>query len=250
MQRAAPLRSPDADRPFFVPGDHLLTWNDPAGDDTGAGKFVYPVGRYPKGEFDLKDFSLSWTDTNVTFSITCAAAVPTPPTTVIPLVDVYVDINRLAGAGATAVLPHRGDGYVERDAAWEYALAISPLGAALYQSIGGNASRLINIFPVTRRGAGFDATIPSAVLRGAPDRWRLSVGMGGTDVRRPGEEPVPVPILPTAGDRHFGGATPGRPVVTFVDLLAATPDEQNIRIGAYESGQRVTLPYVEGEAAP
>ena len=247
LQRASPSRTAENDRPFFVSGDHQLTWNDPAGDDNGAGKVTYPEGHYPKGLFDLRSAALDWSDEQVTFTFGFVAGVPTPPTTVVPLVDVYVDINRLPGAGSVSLLPHRGDVYVERDAAWEYALAVSPAGGALYQSVGGGASRLLKLLPVERHGAQFQVSVPRSVVRGEPASWRLSVAVGGPDVRRPGEEPAPVTILPTAADRHFGGATPGRPAMTFVDVLAASAAEQDERLGMNESGRRVTLPYLEAQ---
>src|SRR5581483_6095185 len=49
QKTGAMTKNPQLDGPFFTSMSQSLTWNDPKGDDNGAGAYVYPVGPYPKG---------------------------------------------------------------------------------------------------------------------------------------------------------------------------------------------------------
>ncbi|MBV9080588.1 MAG: hypothetical protein JO102_05655 [Elusimicrobia bacterium] len=238
-------RSAENDRPFFVEGAQSLTWNDPKGDDNGQGQFTYPADRFPKGAFDLREVTVSWTETDVRFSVGVADPSALQSASVQPLADIYIDLNRLPDAGSTSLLSRRGNGQVERDAAWEYAVSVCPGGAALYQALP-SGERLTVSQPASVSGGQFSATFPRRILRGDPRRWRLTVGLGGALPPQRGETPQAIPIEPTAGPRSFGGAPGPRQPPFYLDLLAPSSEIQAGRLRNYDSGVSI-LPFVEAD---
>lgn len=233
--------------PFYVDGPDSMKWNDASGDEGGEKSVVYPVGKYPAGSFDLRSFSVDSVDTDVRFSVTFGGTLNSNTHLVLPLVDVYVDVNRLSGAGSQDVLPGRRGGQVSRDAAWEYAIAFSPLGAALYQAVPGGSPRMINSKAVSTDAGGNKVMVsfPKSLLRGSPKQWRLTVGLSGSESRKIGQDFVSVPVLENAGDRNFGGAGVAASV-SYVDLLAETTNEQRYLL-AVPSTERFVLPWVEAQ---
>lgn len=244
--RRPSVHAPENDRPFFVEGPQSLTWNDPTGDDKGDGTFTYPAGAYAKGTFDLRDLTVSWTDTEVTFAASVVDLPVAGSVAVVPLTDIYVDVNRLSDAGSTSVLTHRGPAVIDRDAAWEYAVVLTPRNAAVYQSLPGGEQRLLMIKTADVSGNTYSATFPRRTVRGEPRRWRLTVAAGGAAVASRDEAPTPISVQATADQDSFGGAQGPRLPPRYIDLLAPTDDVQESRIKSYSTGT-VILPYVEAE---
>jgi len=234
-------------QPFFVAGEKILTWNDPIGDDNGEGNYTYPLGRYPKGSFDLKKVSIQWTDNNVTFSITLRGLPLEKVHPILPMVDIYVDVNRLTGAGSTDTLKKRQSASIDKEAAWEYAVSFSPTSGALYQSVPGkDARKLLILQPrVNSKMKKFSVVISRKKLRGSPQEWRISVGLMGMEGVSTREEPIPVPILNQSGEKNFGGIVIGRKAPPYVDILAKSIQDQVKRLKPYAIGRQVTLPFVE-----
>jgi hypothetical protein len=239
-------RTTDNDRPFFVESAQSLTWNDPKSDDNGPGEFVYPSGAYPKGSFDLRDLTVSWSENDVTFAASVANLPRAGSVAIVPLVDVYVDVNRLSGAGSASVLARRGQAVVERDAAWEYAIALTPKNAALYQGLPGGEQRLLMTRPASASGDSFSATFPRRILRGEPRQWRLTAAAGGAEATQRDEPPAPIAVQANATQKAFGGAPGPKMPPHFVDILVPSSDEQVSRLKAYAGGT-VILPFVEAE---
>ncbi len=246
-QKTTPVsKTSEQDGPFFTSMSQNFTWNDPKGDDNGAGTYVYPVGPYPKGMFDLKTVNIQWDEETVTLSVSVAESFSKSKLPIIPLADLYIDVNRLTDAGSIDCLPRRGNLSVEREAAWEYAVSMSPLKAVLYQAVPGSDPRPIATAAVTTTGPTWSASLSRSKLRGDPKRWRLSVALMGTDNSPQAEEPAPVTFRAEATERNFGGA-PNSRVTPVIDLLAATSDEQATIINVNINGGPLTLPYVEAQ---
>lgn len=245
-QKFQPAAQPGG-RPFFLEESDRLTWSDPADDDNGSGSYVYPQGRYPKGLFDLTEFFVAWTESDITVSASFAAMAGLNDTVLLPTVDVYIDINRLLSAGSATPLKKRSPAVVQKSAAWEYAIEMNPATGNLYQSLPGEGERKTRSFlPQVDFGAkSITVVIPRSVLRGDPRSWRLSVGVLGSDTRRPEADIQPAPVLANPGQKNFGGAVSGRQAPPYIDLLAETGEEQINILRGYESGGQVSLPYVE-----
>jgi len=246
MHRATTGRTTDNDRPFFVEGPQSLTWNDPKGDDNGDGSFVYPVGSYAKGSFDLRDVTISWTDSDVTFSASVAEMSVAGANAVAPMTDIYVDVNRLTGAGSTAVLARRGQAVIEQEAAWEYAVVLTPKTVALYQGLPGGEQRLLLVKAADVTSSGFSGTFSRKTLRGEPRQWRITAAAGGARVGSRDDAPLPIAVQSTATQDAFGGAPGPRTPPRYLDLLTSSAETQGARLKAYATGT-VILPHVEAD---
>jgi hypothetical protein len=239
-------KSSQQEGPFFSALSQNFTWNDPKGDDNGAGAYVYPVGPYPKGMFDLKTVNIQWDESNIHITVSVVDAFSRKKLPIVPLADIYIDVNKLADAGSTDGLSRRGNLTVEREAAWEYAVSMSPLKAVLYQSVPGSSARALDNVSVTNAERSWTATFPRTKLRGDPKRWRLSVALMGTENSPQAIEPAPVTFRNEATERNFGGAPKSR-VSPVIDLLAPSSDDQTTVITVNVNGGPLTLPYVDAQ---
>ncbi len=228
--------------PFYVDGTDSMKWNDAAGDEgNGERKLVYPLGKYAAGAFDLRSLRVSWDESTVKFAVDFGGIIDLSTNIVLPLTDIYLDVNKLSGAGAQDVIPGRRGGGIHRDAAWEYALAISPIHAVLYQAVPGGTPRVIER-GVVSMSDGFTVSFPRAALRGNPKQWRLTAAVSGTESRKK-EEISPVPVGQNATDRMFGGG-PEKPSASYVDVLNEAENDQKPLLSGTGS-DRFTLPFVE-----
>jgi len=238
-----------SDRPFFIEGKADFAYQDPLGDDFGGGDYTYPSGKYSVGAFDISTFTFRWSDSSVKFSMGFNGIVPAKSNVIVPLADIYIDVNRIAEAGNTVLLRQRGAATIDRQAAWEYAVSFSPFSGGLYQAIPGSQPRRVVSLKPSMNGDNneIEVELPRAALRGDPRQWRLTVVLMGTEDRRVGTDLVPAGISPQASQRSFGGAQTGRPAPPFVDILAESVDQQKTVLQNYLTGNRVLLPFVEGK---
>ncbi len=151
----------------------------------------------------------------------------------------------LDGAAAHADGAHHlASCVLERDAAWEYAISLTPKNAAIYQGLGGGEQRMIQLVSADVSGNTFSVTVPRKILRGEPRQWRLSVALGGARAGQRDEAPSPIPVSATASQDAFGGAPGPRTPPRYIDLLTPSGDIQTARFKSYASGT-VILPFVE-----
>lgn len=238
-----------SERPFYIEGKDEIQFLDPLGDDFGGGDYTYPSGKYAAGSFDISSFTFHWTDSSVKFSIGFNEMVSLKSNFIIPLTDIYIDVNRITDAGNTVLLRQRGRATIDRDAAWEYAVSFSPFSGNLYQAVpGSQPRRVVSLKPsVNEENKDIEIELPRAALRGEPKQWRLTVVLMGTDDRRSGTDLLPVAVTSQASQRSFGGAQTGRQAPPFIDILAESVDQQKTILQNYTTGNRMGLPYVEGK---
>jgi hypothetical protein len=238
-------------------------WTDPARDDRGPGHYFYPVGdSFAPGSWDLRSFELRVGETNVSFLFEFTA-LPNPWAAPngfsFPLVDVYLDINRLSGAGSERLLAGR-TGIVESQNAWEYAISLNGWNGGFYQySPRLEPRRLEALSPkLLPGGTGFRVDVPRRHFRGNPDRWGYAVlvmGMDPDSVPRTvragtGVDSRPLPVGPEPDHRRFGGAwegavPPGRAdAPPYLDILVPPGDSQSRLLGVYKQGREVVVPFV------
>lgn len=231
------------DAPFFVAGTSSYRWNDAKGDDNGNGSLIYPLGKYPNGAFDLQSFVVSWTDDDVTFTAVLGGlALPTSHI-VNPLIDVYVDVNRLSGAGSAESLKGRSNIAVDRDAAWEFAVSMTPARSFFYQAIPGKSARVVQSIEtkVEQSQKSIQAVLPRSIVRGNPANWRFSVSVLAAESGQVGTDIRPAMAQSTASDRAFGGQSLRSPAV--LDVLIEGSDAQQKKLA--DGVSKWTLPYVE-----
>ena len=85
-------------------------------------------------------------------------------------VDIYADINGLAGVGTRVALPGRGVSVRPQDA-WEYALNVTSTTATLYHAQGGDAFIETGNYSATAGVQNYSVAVPRADMRGNARRW-------------------------------------------------------------------------------
>lgn len=135
----------------------------------------------------LRAMRADWTDVSVTLTLRVGRYSPGPPR---PVYEVYIDFNRVLGAGRVQMLEGRGAIVTARDA-WELALSVCGDDARLYRARGGEPEEIgaYKAFWTADRGE-LAVTIPRTVLRGNPLRWGWSVVALAEDPMRANRRPA------------------------------------------------------------
>lgn len=127
--------------------------------------------------------------------------------------ELYIDVNGLAGRGATRLLGGRRHLVASKDA-WEFALIAEPAGAALWRVGIPNPSRLESVkAEVDAEKGEIRAYVPAGRLRGQPSSW------GYLLLTTPTGSEEPQGILGKAADQRLliGEGTP--PVLRALRLI-------------------------------
>lgn len=235
----------------FQKSTDVWRWTDADKDDRGPGDFFYPSGAaFAPGSWDLNLFQVGATPETISLTFSFAA-LPNPwgapEGFSFPLVDVYIDINHLPGAGADSLLPGR-PGLVESQNAWEYAVSVSGWGGAAYQYVPGAPAREMAKLSV-RRGdvpRSFTVDVPRRFLRGSPDQWGFGVAVMGAQPNNPGA-PMPVQKEPSATSFGLSQDATVAEAPPYVDLLAPPGQRQSQILSAYKQGRVVVIPFVREE---
>ncbi len=136
----------------FSSGDSWLSFeNPPAISSSELGK--------------IKSLRVQWDPAGITFSVGMVQLELGPL-----LLDLYIDINHIVGAGSTSLLPARSGAVVARDG-WEYALTISGGEALLYRS-NSQKTPAARLTPIADTSKGeVSVFVPSEFIKGSPMRW-------------------------------------------------------------------------------
>ena len=88
------------------------------------------------------------------------------------MLELYFDLNNLAGRGATSLLPGRR-GFVNTQDAWEYVVVIHSWGAGLYRALPGQPAALVDTLDAKTdlQTGEIRVSIPRKRLRGNPSGW-------------------------------------------------------------------------------
>lgn|GEM_PF-2014438 len=139
------------------------------------------------------------------------------------VLDAYVDINHVPGAGSAALLEGRGAFAANRDC-WEYALGLGPSGGVLLRAIPESGPAVLASVPVSVDAARrtIRAVVPRSLLRGNPLRWGYILAAFAA------KSPAPQEEGPAA-------VRPGGPL----GLLAPLEQQQALALGARLSAVRL-----------
>jgi len=230
----------------------LFSLEDLKGDDVGNGSLIYPNrDDMERGDLDLVRVSAEQRGDGVWFVVEMAQAIRSPVGRVTELgqtpierlarngfytfnVDIYVDTDRIAGAGETVAVPGRGVA-VDRNFAWEKAIVLTPrpdIARTMLQmhfdeqyeaelraekgrtskedlkDVEGRSEKRVNdlyFFPTRVRVSGrqVEFQVPAEFLGGVPqDSWAYTVLVTGTDLEqtgRPGNLGSRLPTMMTMG---------------------------------------------------
>jgi hypothetical protein len=121
----------------------LFTLTDPAGDDYGNGKLVYPMNAdFHQGDLDLTSVTARRAEGGTLFEAAFARPIRIPERRTVDGVgtqldqmarlgfynfnlDIYVDTDGAAGSGSTTTLPGRGV-LIDDATAWEKVISLTP----------------------------------------------------------------------------------------------------------------------------
>jgi hypothetical protein len=204
-------------------GSGWLALHNPAGSISRG-----PDKEAPVEPWRILDLRLDWDSASVTFTFRMAAldvssaapavsGVPRAPAGRLVL-DAYIDINHVAGAGNSALLEGRGAFVMNRDA-WEYALSLGPSGGLLLRALPGSGPAVLSRVPVTVDPARrtVRAVVPRKLLRGNPLRWGyIAAAFAARQDAPAASEAPPAPAGPDA-------VVPGGPL----GLLAPVEQQQS-----------------------
>ena len=109
----------------------------------------------------LRSFSVELTKDKVIYNVELD-----PSSASDAVIDIYMDLNNVAGAGIARFLPD-ADAFMKQQDAWEYAVRIENNRASLYVASRFNAS-LVRTFGVRDR---YTFEVPRSILRGNPLKW-------------------------------------------------------------------------------
>jgi hypothetical protein len=247
----------------------LVTIEDPAGDDNGSGTLIYPQrSDLQPGDLDLRALRIFRESGGMRFEATFQNAIRDPATVVNEVggnealsvfarrgfyafnIDIYIDIDRVAGSGNLATLPGRRAS-IDPAHAWEKAIVLTPrpevmrrqFQEALTEAAGkgvGDLGPTIDrsvFFPteVRVRGKTVSFFVPDSFLGStAAADWSMSAFVTGakinieTDFRLFGASNTPVlqrlalgALQPAEGrpSDTFGYRGDTAPATSIVDLL-------------------------------
>ncbi|MEK7859223.1 MAG: hypothetical protein AAB320_08790 [Elusimicrobiota bacterium] len=139
-------------------------------------EFVNPAGtlaRSPEGStetFKLKGLRLEWDEQSLVFIYKLGRVETTGLGRLV--LDAYIDINHVPGAGSSSLLEGRG-AFTQGKDAWEYALTASAGGAVLYRSLPGGRPAVAAQMRATPDPAKQEVRVEllRTQLKGNPLRW-------------------------------------------------------------------------------
>ena len=165
----------------FVPGTLLLNATDPTGDDNGPGNYAYPTSsNFQPGAFDLTDFQVWDSGSDVTFRVQTRDLTPTfGPVNGAQLVDVYVHDPGASSTSTSAANPSRNFG-IAPAFAWSRLLQVQGFGQR-YQDANGNTVGTIAI-SANSISRYITFRVSKASLGGTPGPgWGFTVVLHGQD---------------------------------------------------------------------
>jgi hypothetical protein len=227
--------------------ERLFSLDDVKGDDVGNGSLIYPNrDDMQRGDLDLVRVSAEQRSDGVWFIVEMAQAIRSPAGRVTELgqtpverlarngfytfnVDIYIDTDRIAGAGETVAVPGRGVG-IDRNFAWEKAVVLTPrpdIARTMLQmhfdeqfeaelraekgrtskddlkAVEGRSEKRVNdlyFFPTRVRVSGrqVEFHVPTEFLGGVPEAsWAYTVLVTGADIEQTGRPGNITPRRPT-----------------------------------------------------
>lgn len=267
----------------------VLTFEDPAGDDDGNGSLLYPQrSGFEKGDLDLRSLRMLDLGASYRFEATFTNPIRDPATQLSDSgpeslaqfarrgfyafnLDIYIDQDRVQGAGNTHTLPGR---HVEIDQAhaWEKALVLTPRPELMRKQLvdaiaeseqietAAAAQRVDRaiLFPtaIKVRGRTISFEVPAHFLAGGRPKqeWSITAFMTGAKTSIEADLALLRSAQSTIAQLDLGVMQPqsGRPRTSFgyssatapspiVDLLAPPPLNQQALLAV-----PITLPGVIG----
>ncbi|HVA65754.1 MAG TPA: hypothetical protein VNK24_02365 [Elusimicrobiota bacterium] len=155
-----------------------------------------PAVAVPQSPWGISSFRVDWSTASIDLKYQMQAAVSSDAAFGQPfnriVLDTYIDVNHIAGAGSTQLLPGR-NAYTKVADAWEYAVSLDSKTAFLYRSPIDGPPQLLSQLDVASDSATATLTlsIPRYLAPGDPRRWGYITASMATQPRS-AEEPPPL----------------------------------------------------------
>ncbi|NMB46978.1 MAG: hypothetical protein GX998_11295 [Firmicutes bacterium] len=234
-------------------GQVVLSMEDRAGDDYGAGNITYPLHNvFEPGLFDLRRVHVWYDDHHLYFDISFARISNpwnAPEGFFHQLIDIYVDAE--PGGYTQPVAPGPGVQF-SADAGWEYRLRVQPWGGSQWLDARSDPGKA---YPVEVLVLPDEKTIRAGVPLTATDPphkgWRYYVLVGGFDTFGPDHYRQ---VKETATQWSFGGGSSadGPHVIDILDTGSGKRNQKAQLSGKNSSphGVPVILPMGPGVSLP
>lgn len=234
-----------------------LTLLDPAGDDNGPGKYVYPTDpTYTPKSFDLRKVEMVDKGKTIEFSITVGARIKDPWNSKdwdgngfsLQFAQIYIDTNGVAGKGHTKPLPGLGAVEFAPAQAWDKLVLISPQGKLrLTSEVKYKAKDMRNDVVIPRktkaRGKTLVAIVKKSDLGQPMTHWGFQVVMQSNEGYPDKTDVLTRRVNEIRGQHRFGGGHDSTCDPHVIDMLAGKAKGADDEIKAQHSA----LQYVCGK---
>jgi hypothetical protein len=224
-------------------GDQALGFKNPAESSAAALKSPPELapGTTAHHLWTPESMQVRWDNDSVSFSFSMKALHldPETPNGFLDLgIELYMDLNRLAGRGATSLLPARRGFLADQDA-WEFVLVVNGWQGGLLRSVPGQAPVSAGAVPVEldEKSGTIQVTVPRRRLRGNPAAWSYL-------------------FVTTGVDEAGGNATPPKPLMgdngsSLLGMLGTLEDQARLAKDDYSYRRFTALrPEEEAPSAP
>ena len=206
---------------------------DPAGDDKGHGKLVYPTDKaYKKGSFDLRSVTIDADGGDIEVTVEFSAKIEDPWDSKswggsgfsLQFVQLYIDQDHKAGSGHTAALPGMNVDFVDT-ARWEKVLLISPQPAGRLKSEIGQKAKAEGkdiVIPkkVKVRGTKLVATFKASEVGTWAPGWGVQALVQSNEGYPTKEDLLTRKVNEYEGEHRFGGGNDFDCDSHVIDMLA------------------------------
>lgn len=239
---------------LFERGASISRILDPVGDDYGPGTYTYPADPvFKPGSFDIREFSVSEGPEYVIFKVRLGVIENpwnSPSGLSLQIIDVYIDLNNMIGAGSMQLLPGR-NAYTRGEDAWEYAISVDGWQQTMYKIDSAGRPVKLAELEVNVNSTRGEVTIyvPRSIIRGDPRNWGYLAMVLAYDGQAPLRDWKVREVKQANDEFYFGGAykslenSPrGNP--NIIDLVLPRGENQKNILGVYTKGKVVEIPAI------
>lgn len=225
--------------PDFKLSRGIISFIDPVGDIHGPGNYRHPeLIEDFKGSLDLRKIVVDEKYGERVITVEFSALdnpYSAPFGFSLPIIDIYVDINKRPGLGRTALLDGR-KAYTVSEDAWEYCISISGWEKAVYNTAGRKIGEpQISVSPLDKT---INIFVPEELISASIENWGVIPVVMASD-----EEGRLIKVKADKGDNldEFRGRKIESDT-NIIDVIVPSGSRQKDILGANRRGRAIELP--------